>query len=113
MDLRDFITEALVQVQEGVQNAINRRTATPGASGVINPVWGGPNDISRNHIQNVEFDVAVTVTESSSRSGTAGLRVFSVVNADGEVGQGSEHSTVSRVRVTVPMVPPVQLVRSE
>jgi len=109
MELQDFVTETLVQIQEGVQKAIERRSV-PGARGAINPVWGSANDISPEHRQEVEFDVAVSATDSSKIGGKAGIKVFSVATAEGERNKTEEQSRVSRVKFTVRVIPPVQLV---
>jgi hypothetical protein len=37
MELKDFVAEALVQIQEGVQEAIERRGQNSGAAGAISP----------------------------------------------------------------------------
>jgi hypothetical protein len=37
MELKDFVAEALVQIQEGVQEAIERRGQNTEAEGVISP----------------------------------------------------------------------------
>lgn len=55
MELRAFVSETLSQIREGVQDAINRRSSTPGAAGVVNPVWSNHSASDR---QQVEFDVA-------------------------------------------------------
>ena len=109
MDLKDFIAETLVQIQEGVQEAINRRSASQGAAGVINPVWGNVNEISPDHRQNVEFDVAVTVTDKTTAGGNAGIKVFSI-ELGGKAEKGAEQSTVSHIKFSIPLVPPVQIV---
>lgn len=111
MELKEFIAETLVQIQEGVDDAIRRRSATNGAAGVINPVFGATmNAAGTDHLQKVEFDIAVTVSDKATGGGKAGLKVFSV-ELSGEVSKGAEQSTVSRIKFTVPVIPPVQLVR--
>lgn len=79
MELREFIAETLVQIQEDVQDAIKRRASGESSAGVINPVFGINMDAAGDtHIQKVEFDVAVTVTEKSGGGGKAGIKVFSM-----------------------------------
>ena len=110
MDLREFVKETLVQISMGVQDAITAHQSTEGAVGAINPVWGpDASAISAEHAQKVEFDVAVTVTDKWADRGKAGLKVFSFeLGAEGN--KSAEHSTVSRVKFTVPIVPAVQIV---
>lgn len=96
MDLREFVKETLVQVSLGVQDAIKEQTAA-GAVGAINPVWGpDAGSISKEHIQLVEFDVAVTATEKVGGTGKAGLKVLTF-SVGGEGEKSTENSTVSRV----------------
>jgi hypothetical protein len=110
MELREFVTETLVQIQEGVQHAIDRRRDTENAHGVINPIFG--QQVSEAHCQKVELDVAITVADKSQGSAKAGLRVLSV-----ELGAGgskaAERSTVSHVRFTVPIIPPTTTVTTD
>lgn len=110
MDLKEFITETLVQIQEGVQEAINRRTASGNSAGAINPFFGNVNDIGKDHLQLVDFDVAVTVVDKADVNAKAGLRVFSI-----ELGGGgstsAEHSTVSRIKFAIPVAQPTQVVK--
>lgn len=109
MELREFISQTLVQIQQGVQDAISQRTG-PEANGVINPVFSQySEDIGASHVQKVEFDVAVTVTDKDN-GGKAGIKVFSV-ELNGERSKGYEHTIASRVKFTIPVIPPVQLVR--
>jgi hypothetical protein len=112
MDLKEFISESLVQIQEGVQDAIHRRQAKKDSSGVINPVWGNADDISAEHCQDVEFDVAVTVSDKMSGSAKGGLKIY-VAEFGGEGSKSSERSTVNRLKFSVPVVPPVQLVSKQ
>ena len=48
MDLKDFISQTLFEIQEGVQEAINRSKSAD-ISGAINPVW-------KNGEQLLDFD---------------------------------------------------------
>ena len=98
MELKEFIAETLVQIQEGVQDAIKRRASEESSAGVINPVFGIDMDAAGDtHVQKVEFDVAVTVTEKSGGGGKAGIKVFSI-ELGGELSKGAEQSTASRVK---------------
>ena len=111
MELREFVKETLVAINMGVQDAITAHQALPDAVGAINPVWGkDAGAIGPDHRQNVEFDVAVTVTDKSSVGGKAGIKIFSVVDIGGEGSSALEQSSVSRIKFTIPIVPAVQIV---
>lgn len=66
--------------------------------------------ISMNDKQDVEFDIAVTVSDEVSGKANAGIKVLSV-GIGGEGAKAAKESTVSRVKFTVPIIPPVQLVK--
>ena len=87
MELKEFITQTLVEIVEGVQEA--KDTAE---HGVIMPqkAAGTP--------QQVHFDVAVTTTSSTSGGGKV-----SVIGIGGEVGGRSEYQAVSRIKFEVPI----------
>ena len=110
MELKDFIAETLVQIQQGVEDAISLRT---GKLGVINPAFGvDANAFTKDHIQPVEFDVAITVSDKASGGGKAGLKIFSVeLGANG--AKEKENSTVSRIKFTIPIIPCGQVVMPE
>ena len=111
MELSDFITETPVQIQQGVETAIKKRKTMPGAFGAINPAFGkDSNAFTKHHVQPVEFDVAITVSDKLSGGGKAGLRVLSVA-LGGEVNKDAEKSTVSRVKFTIPIIPAGELVK--
>jgi hypothetical protein len=112
MDLREFLSETLVQIQMGVQDAITKHQALPDSVGVINPVWGADaSAISSEHVQKVEFDVAVTVTDKTGGSGKGGLKIFSL-EMGAEASKSIEQSSVSRIKFSIPIVPAVQIVTS-
>ena len=67
MELREFVTETLVAIQEGVRAAIERVEESK-AIGVVNPVWDsgdGEKVDWKEYAQAVEFDVAVTATDTT------------------------------------------------
>ncbi len=49
----------------------------------------------------VEFDIAVTVEDSTSASGKAGIKVFSVIEGGGETLKELKNSSVSRIKFGV------------
>ncbi len=111
MEIKEFISETLVQTQEGVQDAIARRASGKSPAGVINPVSGLDMDgAGEMHVQKVDFDVAATVTEKSGGGAKAGIKAFSIELA-GEPSKGAEQSTASRVEFAIPFIPPVQLIK--
>jgi len=111
MELHEFITATLSEIQQGVQAAINN-TIAKGVNGAINPVWGTTKDIGAKQIQNINFDVAVTVVEKTSGSVEGGIKVVGV--RLGGSGSGATESTqVSRIQFSIPVIPPVTTIKNE
>jgi hypothetical protein len=108
MKLRDFIKDTLTDIAFGIQNA---KIATKDVWAINPGALHGERLTDKSY---VEFDVALTVTESSSteRDGKGGVKAEIEVfgsKVGGEVGGGigstSEKSTqnVSRVSFKVPV----------
>lgn len=113
MELKEFITSTLIQIQEGVQEAI-KITQDKGLNGVINPIWGTINDNSA-HRQNIQFDVAVTVADKNNGSAQAGVKGSIKIVEFSLGGSGEktvEKSNVNRIQFTIPIIPPAQLVKA-
>ncbi len=110
MELREFVTETLIAILEGVQEAI-RHTQKTQTVGSISPVWStkeGEKLDWKEYVQPVEFDVAVTATDKSEVSGKGGIKVFTVGDVGAGGSRGSERSSVSRIKFSIPIVPPHQ-----
>jgi len=87
MELKEFISQTLVEIVEGVQDA--KDTAK---HGTIMP------QSRAGTAQQVHFDVAVTTTSSTTGGGKV-----SVMGIGGEIGGQSEHQAVSRIKFDVPI----------
>jgi len=101
MDLKAFVSETLVQIIAGVDDAIGR-VRDVSATGKVNPQWESSH---HGKVQDVEFDVAVTVTEKSGREGGAGLKV-AMFQAGAKGESTTENVAINRVRFTVPVAVP-------
>ena len=89
MDVKEFVSETLKQIIDGVKNA---QKSTEGTGAAVNPF--------DNHYEKVEFDIAATVIESSETGGKAGLSVFSI--GAGVTGKAeSSSSVVSRIKFAI------------
>jgi hypothetical protein len=110
MDLKDFVASSLTQIVEGVKMA---QQAT-GASGAwINPATRfSKSDETVNvapgisaYVHDVEFDVAVTVSDKQGADAGAKLEIFGAkIGGGGNVAY--ENQAVSRVAFSVPVVWP-------
>ena len=90
MDLKKFISESLYQIISGIVEAQEKIAEFKGeGDAVFNAPYIVPTPISENkkELFNVDFDVAVTVTEGNSVNGGAGLSVMGL-----SIGGGETHS---------------------
>ena len=111
MNLRDFISETISQIAEGVKDAQGQHVAH-GAR--VNPRLTTSADLAIKHglifssgsaAQLVQFDVALTTIEGTGTKG--GIGVFAGVVSLGSAGQSkTENSSISRVQFVVPLVLP-------
>ena len=112
MNVEEFVATTLEQIVAGVRRA---QMAAANHGGVVNPqVETAPSGrldmITATLLQDVEFDVAVTVSKAS-KSG-ASLRVaVPWVGAGVEGSSGNDQSAISRIKFTVPIVLPKQMSR--
>jgi hypothetical protein len=116
MDLENFISQSLKQIIAGIRSAQEYAAqCQTGAS--INPRGitalqrdsegrRQPHDLgTKLPIHHVEFDVAVTVGQSSAGKGGASLRVVGI-GIGGQKSSTEEHSSVTRVKFNVPVTWP-------
>ena len=111
MDLKEFVSQTLMQIIEGVSETqsqakefeaevnphLNSTHSEMGKQGFL---WAGGRAA-----QIVQFDVALTVVEGKGTKG--GIGVFAGAINLGSAGQSqSESSSVSRVKFCVPVVLP-------
>jgi len=118
MQLREFISETLVQIVGGVVDA-RAKVDTLNAVARVNPFLDPMADQLAKHgftlaggdaVQFVEFDVSVTTKDTSGTKG--GVGVFVVPFTMGTSGQSSsETSGSSRILFRVPLTLPREIER--
>lgn len=109
MKLSEFVQEVLTEIISGIRGA----QATAGGAFVV-PSGDGGHDYARHPRVSssarlkstiVDFDIALTVEDSSKGGGSGGLKVFGMGAAvHGEMG--SKDTTVSRIQFAVPILMP-------
>ncbi|HEV8262657.1 MAG TPA: hypothetical protein VGQ19_18120 [Burkholderiales bacterium] len=115
MELKEFIRDVLVQIAEGVRDA---DAAVSAAGGVASPAArSGPIATAREtHFATLEsgapvflvdFDVAITVSESSDKGAAARLNIATVFSAGLGAKEAESTASISRVRFKVPIALPV------
>ncbi len=111
MKLKDFVSDTLVEIMEGVATA-HDRWSNSGQKGHINPVWGGYEE-AHKAIKDVTFDVAVTVEETSSGEVGGGIRVLGIGNAEGRGSKATQNSRVSRISFSIPISPTIVFLETD
>jgi hypothetical protein len=111
MELEEFICNSLIQIMAGIASAKGKYDSRLSGNGVISPTWDGPDD-QRNRMQEVKFDVAVTVTSRTEGGGGGGIKVVAL-DISGKVSKSAENSTVSRISFSVPILPPTTDIRTK
>ena len=111
MELKDFITETLTQMMEGVKNA-QEKAKEFGA--IINP----PSEYSKEdtismrnsigeyqRIQTVEFDVSLTSTSTGDTK--KGISVaFAGIGVEGGKGNNEQNAIMNRIKFAIPIALP-------
>lgn len=108
MELHKFITSMLKEIQLGVSTAINETKGT----GAINPAWGTTNDIGPQHVQNIEFDIAVTAVEKKNDSTEGGIKI-PCIHIGGNICENNENSKIHRIKFSIPLIPPVTTISND
>jgi hypothetical protein len=86
MELKPFIKVALRDIIEAVEEVRN----DPSSNRDMYLTTAGSN-------RTIEFDIAVTVEDSTAIGGHAGIKVFHVAEGGGELSKENRNSSVSRI----------------
>ena len=112
MDLKEFITETLVQITNGVieaQELIKDKGAYINPEGRHSGENVEPGFEGRfRHIQKVKMSVAVTVTENLEKK--AGISVLSVISAGVSAKNSDLNSITNRIEFEIPISVPIMKV---
>jgi hypothetical protein len=112
MDLKDFVSETLVQIADGIEQAqkqlaekksqaiINTNTTSDGSGRLVT---GGV----RKPVEIVEFDVAILANEGTETKAGFGLAVVSLLNIEAGGKSNKSNGSESRIKFKVPMVFPM------
>jgi hypothetical protein len=108
MELKDFISQALIDIAQGVATGAE---AVAALSGVVNPKPGGDSrGVTVHHatlstIIDVQFNVALTVSEGSKTGGGVGV-VLGVFSAGGRTDSSGSSESSTHLKFHVPMALP-------
>jgi hypothetical protein len=112
VELRDFISNSLIQLIDGILNA-QAYAESKGAK--INPTDRFPSDfekMSRTEkefrlVHVIEFDVAVAVTENKQLAGGIGIVVPELnLGYQGKIDRSK--NAISRIQFSIPIILPTQ-----
>lgn len=111
MELKDFVTEALLQIAGGIE-AAQSKLQESGSAARINTsvtrddsgslVTGG----RRHSVESVEFDVAILANSGAETRAGVGLTVASLLNLNAGGKSNQSQGTESRIKFKVPVVYP-------
>lgn len=111
VDLEDFIAQTLSQIMRGVRTAQHSTegNARTEMMAVINPAEqvGDPRHVDGRPIDTVDFDVAVTTTVSQDGETMGGIKVLGI-GIGGSSKEEQSHTSVSRIKFSVPAFLPTQ-----
>ena len=85
MELKEFVKKVIVDLDQAVSEANAETKREIRFKGV------------KEHRTAVEFDVAVTVESTASKTGGGGIKVWGIAEAGAKGSSESKNSTVSRV----------------
>jgi hypothetical protein len=112
MELKDFVSESIKQITDGVNEA---KLHADQNNASVNPQrWGwNSSNVQVKYdkktgaaIETIEFDVAVTATDGTATKG--GIGVFmGAVNLGSQGQSENSNSSVSRLKFSIPIILPV------
>ena len=112
MERKEFVTETLTQIAEGIAEA-QKRLKEAGSGAIVNTnmtettdghvVTGG----RRKPVEWVEFDVAILANEGTERHAGGGLTVASLFKAEAGGKSNQSAGSESRIKFKVPMTYPM------
>jgi len=115
MELKDFVSQSLLQVFEGVQQAQSQTKDTQGyiAPSHIRPstkdVPNHQSVIGFSHyapVVSIDFDVSVTTQDITKEK--AGLGIFvAALTLGGQIGSETSSNELSRLKFSVPVILPL------
>ncbi len=103
MNLSEFVKDCLLEISSGINMAIEETSKMANKNRTaINPASQNTN---HSPPKDITFDIALSVQEENSASGSAGIRIFSVkIGADAK--NGVTNQQVSRVTFSIPVAWP-------
>lgn len=114
MELKDFVAQTLVQIVEGIDQAndsLSNKSAFVASSNIKTSEdikYYYDKDRTLHYVSNVDFDVAINIQDSQSKTGGANIEVFSVLNIGGKGEKGLINTSTNRIKFTLPLALPTE-----
>jgi hypothetical protein len=106
MRLDDFIAESIADIVSGVRK-VQKKHESAIDDGVVIPYFVDDKDHHRKDlIQDINFDIAVTVTDIEKKEGGGRVSVLNIVDAGAKKGMETESSQVNRIQFSIPFLFP-------
>ena len=105
MDIKEFVRNTIVQVVEGVNSASLELKESGSKVLLGSQVARGVGVVFNSngeHINSLDFDIAVVAVEKDSISGGAGLKIAGV-NLGGSTKNELSNQSISRIQFSVPI----------
>lgn len=106
MQLEEFVQSAIQQIARGVSNA-SEDVASLG--GRVNPHDPIASSSSSPRLTNIDFDVALVVSEGSQLQGEGKVSLIKVFSLGGSAQESNAYQQTSRVKFTVAVELPKNL----
>lgn len=112
MEIKDFIKESLLQIVDGISEtneALKEKGAyIPTRMVVGEGVWGtiDKETNTTRHFMRVDFDLAVTVTQSDKIKAGGGLSIASFAKAGATAEDSNKNEEINRIKYTIPIALP-------
>lgn len=110
MELKDFISETLSQIIDGVsevqekyktKNVLINPDKIEGANGEYYISGRSSSHIHTTLIQNIQMDVAITATEGNENK--VGIGVAKILNIGTSKETNAQNTTLSRIKFSIPI----------
>lgn len=111
--LKDFVAQTLAEIVDALTEFADDKASTGASPNPAIRNLEGRTDLivgeldSQNHradlIMPVTFDVAVSAEDTEGKAASAGIKVFSIFNADGTLHSEATARVANRVQFTVPL----------
>jgi len=112
MELKDFISTALIEICEGIALAKSEvKNCAIAPTTITSPAVTNTRDTTRSitEVEKVSFEICVTVEDSSASQKGKGIGILKVVSANinSQQQENQKNININKISFSVPFVPAV------